>query len=196
MPRSQEQYDDIRKHKKELIMEVALELFAESGYHATSISQIAKKAKISKGLTYNYFKSKEEILDEIMEQGFNQIYNNLDINHDGILSEEEFIYFIRQNFKLLRENMQHWKLLFSLMLQPNISKTFADTYSEKAGPIFKLFYGFIQSQGSENPDKDLMAIASMLEGAFLYCVAAADVFPAKQLEEAVIYASFKIINKK
>nr|WP_321357379.1 TetR/AcrR family transcriptional regulator [uncultured Draconibacterium sp.] len=196
MPRSPEQFDDIRKQKKHLIMETALGLFAENGYHATSISQIAAKAKISKGLTYNYFKSKKEILDELMEHGFNEIYDNLDINHDGILTQEEFIYFIRQNFKLLRENIQHWKLFFSLLLQPQISQTFAKTYEEKAGPIFNLFYGFIKAQGSKNPESDLMAIASLIEGAFLYCVAAPDVFPMEKLEEAVIAASFKIVNNQ
>ncbi|MBN2892749.1 MAG: TetR family transcriptional regulator, partial [Bacteroidales bacterium] len=36
-PRSAKQFDDIRKQKKELIMETALELFAENGFHATSM---------------------------------------------------------------------------------------------------------------------------------------------------------------
>ncbi|WP_346860046.1 TetR/AcrR family transcriptional regulator [uncultured Draconibacterium sp.] len=194
MPRSPKQYDDIRKHKKELIMGVALELFAENGYHSTSMSQIAKKAGISKGLTYNYFESKSEILNELMEHGFNEIYDNLDINHDGILNEEEFIFFIKQNFKLLRENMQHWKLFFSLLLQPKVSATFGEKYEEKAGPIFNLFFEFIKSMGSKNPESDLMAISSMLEGAFLYCVAAPDVFPMDKLEEAVISSCFKIVK--
>ncbi|MCY1719504.1 TetR/AcrR family transcriptional regulator [Prolixibacteraceae bacterium Z1-6] len=194
MPKSPEQYDDIRKQKKQLIMNTALELFAENGYHTTSISQIASKAKISKGLTYNYFKSKSEILNELMEHGFNEIYDNLDINHDGILTEEEFIFFIKENFRILRENMHHWKLFFSLLLQPQVSATFAAQYEEKAGPIFNLFFGFIKSRGSKNPESDLMAISSMLEGAFLYCVAAPDVFPMDKLEEAVINSCFKIIR--
>lgn len=177
-------------------MDAALELFAENGFHATSISQIATKAKISKGLTYNYFKSKKDILDEIMEKGFNEIYDNLDINHDGILSEEEFIYFVKQNFKLLRENLQHWRLLFSLLVQPKISETFKEIYQEKAEPIFKLFYGFICDQGSNNPENDLMAISAMLEGAFLYCVAAPEIFPMEQMEDAIIDASFKIIKNQ
>ncbi|WP_297086217.1 TetR/AcrR family transcriptional regulator [uncultured Draconibacterium sp.] len=196
MPRSPEQFDELRKQKKHLIMGTALELFAENGYHATSISQIAAKAKISKGLTYNYFSSKKAILDELMQHGFEEIYNNLDLNHDGVLSEEEFIFFIRQNFKLLGENLQHWKLFFSLLLQPQISKVFAETYAEKAKPVFEMFYGFIEARGSKNPEADLIAIAAMLEGAFLYAVAAPDVFPVEKMEQAVIDACFKIINKQ
>ena len=47
-------------------MDAALELFVTYGYQGTTISQIAKKASVSKGLLYNYFKSKEELLHEII----------------------------------------------------------------------------------------------------------------------------------
>jgi len=194
MPRSQEQYDKIRLQKKELIMGVALELFAEKGYHATSISQIAQKANISKGLTYNYFNSKTELLNELINHGFNVIFENLDINHDGILTEEEFIFFVKQNFRLLRENLQHWKLFFSLLLQPEIAETFTKEYNQRMQPMFKLFLDFILSEGSKDPEGDLMAISAMLEGAFLYCVAAPDVFPMDIMENKIISACFKIIR--
>lgn len=194
MPKSQEQIDDIRKQKKQLIMDTALELFAENGYHATSISQIAKKAKISKGLTYNYFDSKNKILDEIMNQGFNEIYDNLDLNKDGIFTEDEFKFFISENFRLVRENLHYWKLFFSLLLQPQVSVVFAEQYKEKAEPLFLMFYQFIVSSGSKDPEKDLMAVASMIEGAFLYIVAAPDVFPIDKMEEAVIDSCLKIIK--
>lgn len=194
MPRNQKQLDEIRQQKRQRIMDVALELFAENGYHSTSISQIAAKAKISKGLTYNYFESKAGILEEIMDIGFNEIYDNLDMNKDGILTEEEFVYFIRQNFKILHNNIHHWKLFFSLLLQPQVSTTFSEKYGDKAKPLFDLFYQFIVKQGSQTPESDLMAIASMLEGAFLYCVAAPNTFDKEKLQEATISACFKIIN--
>ena len=129
MPRSQEQYDEIRKQKKQLIMDSALELFAENGFHATSMSQIAKKAGISKGLTYNYFESKKEILEELIQSGFETIFETLDENKDGIVTKDEFVQFIRHNFSLVRKNLQHWKLFFSLLVQPHV----ADTFSQDAG---------------------------------------------------------------
>ena len=177
-------------------METALELFAENGFHATSMSQIAKKAGISKGLTYNYFESKKEILDELIQHGFNTIYENLDLNKDGIVTRDEFIYFIRHNFSLVRENLEHWKLFFSLMLQPKIAESFTKEYKTKGEPFFSMMYEFIKSQGSKDPEGDMMAISAMIEGAFLYCVAAPDLFPMDKMEEKVIEACFKIINNK
>ncbi len=193
-PRSAKQLDDIRKQKKELIMETALELFAENGFHATSISQIAKKAGISKGLTYNYFESKNDILEELIQHGFDAIYADLDLNKEGIVTKEEFIHFIRHSFDLVRENTQHWKLFFSLMVQPHVANTFTEEYKTKGEPFFQMMYNFIKSQGSKDPEGDLMVISAMIEGAFLYCVAAPDIFPMDIMEEKVINACFKIIN--
>ena len=182
-PRTSKQIGKIRQEKKELIMEVSLELFAENGFHATSISKIAKKAGISKGLAYNYFESKKDILDELITHGFNSIFQNFDINKDGILTKEEFTHFIKMNFKLLREHLKHWKLFFSLMLQPHIAKTFSKDYEEKGAPMFQMLFNFIKSQGSSDPEGDLMVISAMLEGAFLYAVVAPDIFPMEIMEK-------------
>ncbi len=193
-PRSAEQYDDIRKQKKKLIMDTALELFAEGGFHATSISQIAKKAGISKGLTYNYFESKNEILDEIIQEGFDIIYSNFDLNRDGILTEEEFKHFIRQSFTIMRENIDYWKLYYSLMLQPKVAESFMGEYEEKAKPILGMLYNFIQTKGSKDPESDMMVISAMLEGAYLFFITAPHLFPSEILQEKIIEACFKIIN--
>ena len=193
-PRSAKQYNDIRKQKKKLIMDTALGLFAENGFNATSISQIAKKAGISKGLTYNYFESKKEILDEIIQEGFDTIYSNFDLDHDGILTEEEFVHFIHTSFEIMKENLEYWKLYYSLMLQPKVAESFAGEYDEKAKPILSMLYGFISSKGSKDPEGDLMVISALMEGAYLFFITAPDLFPSETLEEKIIEACFKIIN--
>jgi len=194
-PRSAEQYDDIRKQKKDLILETALELFAENGFHATSISQIAKKAGISKGLTYNYFYSKKEILDNIIQEGFDTIYSNFDIDRDGVLTEEEFVYFIKQSFQLMRENIGYWKLYYSLMLQPKVAESFQKEYMEKANPFLGKLLQFVVSKGSKDPEGDMMVISALLEGAYLFAITAPDMFPGTIMEDKIIKACFKIINE-
>ncbi len=193
-PRTSAQFIKIRHEKKELILEKALELFAEKGYHATSISTIAKTSKISKGLIYNYFDSKKEILDEIIKHGFVTIFQSLNIKENGILTEDEFVFFIKENFKLLQENIKHWKLFYSLMLQPQVTETFASDYKNMVTPLFKMLFNFINARCSSDPEGDLMAISAMLEGAFLYTVATPEVFPLEVMQEKIIKACFKIID--
>ena len=193
-PRSAVQFDDIRKQKKELILQTALELFAENGFYATSMSQIARKAGISKGLAYNYFKSKQEILDDIIREGFDTIYSNWDLNRDNVLSEEEFIHFIRQSFKIMREKMEFWKLYMSLMLQPKVTESFKHDYSNEAQSVFKLFHQFIISRGSKDPESDMFAISALLKGAFITVIAAPEFFPPEKMDDKIIATCFKILN--
>lgn len=53
---------------KKRIAEIALELFAQSGYMGTSMSDIAKRLGITKGALYKHYASKQEILDSIVER--------------------------------------------------------------------------------------------------------------------------------
>ena len=53
---------------KDRILSAALELFAQSGYLGTSMSDIAKQLGITKGALYKHYRSKQEILDRIVER--------------------------------------------------------------------------------------------------------------------------------
>lgn len=196
MPRSQEQYDEIRKQKKQLILDTALELFAENGFHATSMSQVAKKAGVSKGLAYNYFESKQEILDEIIETGFDSIYTHFDLNHDGVLTRDEFEHFIRNSFKAISENRKFWKLYSAIIMQSDLAESMMEKYGDRSQNIIKMLKQFISSMGSRDPEGDMMVISSLVKGALLVVISAPDFFPVKQLEDKVTEACFRLITTK
>ena len=62
------------KNTKEKILEEALKLFAQSGYMGTSMNDIASKLGVTKAALYKHYKSKQEILDSIIEK-----MNELDV---------------------------------------------------------------------------------------------------------------------
>jgi len=123
-PRTERQFNEIREEKRSLIMDTALMQFAREGFHFTTISDIAKHAGISKGLMYNYFRSKEELLSAIIKRSVVDIYQNLDPNRDGILSEDEFELFVRQLADLLIKKRTIWMLLFQMMMQNEVREVF------------------------------------------------------------------------
>ena len=53
--------------RKKEIIDVALVLFEEKGIMKTSMNDIAKKMDVAKGLLYYYFKSKDELISEVIE---------------------------------------------------------------------------------------------------------------------------------
>lgn len=56
------------KNTKEKILEEALKLFSQSGYMGTSMNDIAAKLGVTKAALYKHYKSKQEILDSIVDK--------------------------------------------------------------------------------------------------------------------------------
>ena len=51
--------------RRQAIIAAAQEAFDAHGYAATTIDEVAAKAGISKGNIYNYFRSKEELFEQV-----------------------------------------------------------------------------------------------------------------------------------
>jgi AcrR family transcriptional regulator len=134
-PRTPKQFEEIREEKRTLIMDVALEHFANEGYHAATINHIASHAGISKGLMYNYFASKEALLEAILKRSVMEIYEYFDTNRDGYLSEDEFDFFIRKVSTVLRDKRSFWRLFFQLVMQSEVREKFSVLSSD---PLIKM----------------------------------------------------------
>ncbi len=67
--------------KKRKIVEAGFKLFCEKGYYNTNTAEIAKEAKVSTGIVYNYFQDKKAIFIEAVKfyaEGMTgQLYKNL-----------------------------------------------------------------------------------------------------------------------
>jgi len=185
MPRTEEQFEEIREQKISLIMQTALELFAHEGYYPTSISRIAERAGISKGLMYNYFESKEELILAIIEKGSRLLTEHLDPDHDGILTADEFEFFINENFRILTENLDYWKLYFSTMMQPTVFKLVKKKFPHFLPPL-KAVERFFQIKGLENPALEAAFFDSMLDGVFLNYVMDPEGFPLESVRQMII----------
>jgi AcrR family transcriptional regulator len=65
MPKVSEEY---KERKRISILESALKCFGEKGYHSTTMDDIVAYSNMSKGLIYNYFRSKEELYVSLMDE--------------------------------------------------------------------------------------------------------------------------------
>lgn len=164
-PRSQEQFKEMRESRKQQIMDAALELFAKEGYSHCSISRLATHAGISKGLMYNYFDSKEDLLVAIIEEGMEDIMNMMDPNQDGVFDSEEIEAFIRATFKNIRKNQHFWILFINVVLQPKVKEFLGD---KLFGNIMAQFgprlLDYFKKMGYEDPALEMLTFSAMIEG--------------------------------
>ena len=65
---------DKTNDKYQRILEASVNVFADHGFHQSTVSQIANKAGVADGTIYLYFKNKEDILVQIFNYKTKQIF--------------------------------------------------------------------------------------------------------------------------
>ncbi len=186
MPKTEEQNKKIREQKKELIKKTALHLFADNGFHNTSVEKIAKKANISKGLIYNYFKSKEDILKKIVKGFINEMYEYFDPNHDDYLTEKEFFYFIDKAFLIISEKPIEWKIYTRMSLQKKVLHIIESDNHDFTEKISKILYNFFKEKTNNDVEAEILFFASLMKGAILQFIGAPDSFPLEKTKNKII----------
>ena len=185
-PRTPLQFEEIREEKKKLIMQVGLKLFARDGFHTTPISRIAKKAEISKGLIYNYFESKEELLKEIIFRGIQDFLQFFDPDHNGILTNEELLHFISMFFETIKKNLAYWKLFFSLMVQAPVLRLVEKEIWAVFDPFFKLLHNYFEKEGYKDPTAEVYFFQSTLDGVGMTYVSDPDNYPFDAVKKKIL----------
>ncbi len=64
-----------RQQKEKEILEAAIKLFSSKGYHTTKMDEVAKQARMSKGLIYFYYKNKEDLYMAVTKKAFEELKN-------------------------------------------------------------------------------------------------------------------------
>jgi TetR/AcrR family fatty acid metabolism transcriptional regulator len=59
--------------KRKLILDAAIRVFAEHGYHGARVGDIAEDAGVAHGLLYHYFASKDDVLRTIFVENWGQL---------------------------------------------------------------------------------------------------------------------------
>lgn len=113
-------FDKLPPEKRDRILRVAVEEFANNGFENTSIQQIAKKSEISVGSVYKYFENKETLFSMVVRGGLSSLEEllvGLADSSEDILVKAETI--IRALLEFSRENPALVKLYCRLTTTDN-----------------------------------------------------------------------------
>jgi AcrR family transcriptional regulator len=98
--------------KKQLIMEKALELFANQGFEATSVQQITEHCGISKGAFYLSFKSKDELILSLIDYFMSQFISDIDYIVKNTKDDTELLFkFYYSGFQSFLKHSDFGKVL-------------------------------------------------------------------------------------
>jgi AcrR family transcriptional regulator len=99
-------------NKKTEIISEAIRLFAEKGYYATTLDEIASQVGITKAAIYYYFNSKMELMRLIMQLTTSRMNDAIKLADSKLSAEEKLRKFIKYHVQYAAENRDDAKILF------------------------------------------------------------------------------------
>jgi AcrR family transcriptional regulator len=105
--------EESRAVYRQAIVEAAMRIFGKTGFHETKITDIATEAGVATGTLYNYFSSKEEIFQSILDDGRVRLSEALVVQ----VSIEDPIARLREVLRMMFEFLEEHGALFTIYVQ-------------------------------------------------------------------------------
>ena len=111
------------QERRAALLNSALGAFAERGYHAASIDDIARDGGVSKALIYEHFTSKQEIWMELLEHHANELFERLAaaIAAAGPGGAERLTAGVDAFYAFVEEHRVAWRMLFREATDPEVA---------------------------------------------------------------------------
>jgi AcrR family transcriptional regulator len=187
MPRTKQQFEEIRKSSRQKILDAALEVFAKNGYHSSSVGLIAKTAGVSQGLLYNYFKSKEDLLHELMIGMIIPLVEKLmPVKPGEKIKRKDMVYLINKSIDLVLEKPDYWKLYTSIFIQPDVMAILMDEMMKMAQPYLPAMINYFKEKGEKDPETMMRYFSAVMDGIQMHCIVDPKTFPAEKVKKLLI----------
>ncbi len=119
----QERKNREKQARIQTILAAALKVFSSQGYHGTSMDAVAEAAELGKATLYYYFKSKDELLLAILENGVHEFFASLEERWKGLtdpIEKLETIPYVGADF--FYRHPDYFKLYHYLTAHPVLRK--------------------------------------------------------------------------
>lgn len=141
------------KPKYNQIIEAAVVVIAENGYHASQVSKIAKKAGVADGTIYLYFKNKEDILVSVFKEKMGQFIEQIAMAiNQKQNADEKLLTLIQMHFSQLTSD-HHLAIVTQLELRQSNSKLRLEI-NEILKPYLSVIDDIIKEGTEENVFRD------------------------------------------
>ena len=141
MAPSQRQIEE-REARKQRILTGALEVFKSNGIEGATMDHIAQKSGFGKATLYYYFKSKEDVFSEILEDGWKNIWESLEPIVADVGSPRNS--FIKLLIKIAEKAQERPGLFEFLFNAPKTIKLESQPWKEYQHRLYGVIQGLIE----------------------------------------------------
>jgi len=161
-----------RGEKRPLILQAAIEVFAEQGFASVTVAEIADRAGIGKGTVYEYFSSKDELLFAVFEWMNDKIFERIcSLLDEGGSTRERLQRLLNLGAQITREQVEMQAVVLDFWSASRGTKS-EEPYNQACLTTFRAYRRLIadviregQTAGELRAAVDPEAVAVMLVAA-------------------------------
>ncbi|MCR8842376.1 TetR/AcrR family transcriptional regulator [Paenibacillus sp. SC116] len=196
MPRTPEENERIRQAAKDKIHAAAMVLFVKKGYHATSVEDVAKQANISKGLLYNYYKGKEDLLASMIQVRIEEIAEVIETAATIKTPIEQLRYIVDGALDNVYQRPEVYRFYLNLQTQPEddlVLAAYRKQLNEESRKQFEVQCQMFEGLGVKEPRMRSLFFSSALHGTMLMMATYTEGFPVEKMKQQLMreYGSCK-----
>lgn len=186
-PRSKQKSEDLRQKSRAAILKAATELFAYKGYAATTTDEIARRAGISKGLIYHHFKSKEALLNALLDEFMVKTLAIPELAAGDIGARRTaLVNFIHMWFREIRLNPALVKLGIQFHNDPAMIRIARKKQDGMLERYMATFASLFRDLGFTDPEMEVFLLGSLMDGIGLNYHAMPDAVPLDRMEHFLV----------
>ncbi len=193
MPKVIPEYKEAAKTK---IIQAARKVFAEKGYHDTTMDDIAKEIGVSKGALYSYFKSKEDLLKELSlqnHQTLRDIINTACKSHDLTPALEEV--YVQMTEKYGGNMHTNFEIIALAAHEPTTKKIIMEDFQRDIDTV-QSFLEDKMKQGTMRTDVNARALAELFTSLYMGTMAKLILgFNSKEIHDNWMESMLLILGK-
>jgi AcrR family transcriptional regulator len=161
------------------LLDAALEVFLERGYHTASLSEIARRAGVGTPAIYRRWRTKVDVgVDVVRRQA-----EPAPIPNSGSI-RRDLVTFVRQRIKMFGGRLFHY-LLFPVLTDPRLSATVQASFLDYRQPLETRIRAAIES-GELRRDTDPSRLVDMLMGSIVMPLLFSAPFPSRSDAESIV----------
>lgn len=174
---------------KQKLLDAATKLFELQGYFSTTVEQITEEAGVSKGLVYNYFSSKEELLVGLIEAATSQMASVAETLVPSESIEESLSHFLDQFLRYLNTEKRFLKLQLTLMLMPELKQVVIEPQQKRAALLLNMLTNWFRQAGVSQPKGKARLFLAMLDGVALHYLCIYEQYPINTMKLQLMQAA-------
>lgn len=163
-PRSTSANKKIREQRAKKIRAAALELFSSKGFHSTSISEVAQKAEMSKGLMYSYYDSKEDLLKAIVMSLVDESYSFAAALEKLATPREKIKATIEYSFEAMEKRPEEVRMLMMLTMHGDSMGEVSKFAEGGTRELIRFYVVILSEAGVKDPELETYLLVSALDG--------------------------------